>query len=102
MSTPSTLREKYTAEREKLYAIRESLQTAILELVSGESVTSYSIGQRSVTRTRADLKSMQDALAQLEHDFVVMAGGKKNILQFNIDFKNVLNIFNNIRMEKYT
>lgn len=28
------------------------------------------------------------------HDFVVMAGGKKNILQLNIDFKNVLNIFN--------
>lgn len=66
MSTPSTLREKYTAEREKLYTIRESLQTAILELVSGESVTSYSIGQRSVTRTKADLKSMQEALEQLD------------------------------------
>ena len=63
---PKTYREKYLAERAKLYQIRETLDNAILELISGESVVSYTIGQRSVSRTKADLKSMQEALKELD------------------------------------
>ncbi len=63
---PKTYREKYEAERAKLYQIRETLDNAILELISGESIVSYTIGQRSVSRSKADLKSMQESLKEID------------------------------------
>ena len=63
---PRTLREKLTRERTELYQTREIIHKAITELVGGASVVSYSLQNRSVTRTRADLGSLKAYLAELE------------------------------------
>lgn len=66
MTVPNTLREKYTMEREELYETRSIIAGAINELLSGASVTSYTIGNRSATRTRADLNSLKEFLRGID------------------------------------
>ena len=63
---PRTLREKLTRERAELYQTREIIHKAVTELLGGESVVSYSLQNRSVTRTRADLGSLKAYLAELD------------------------------------
>lgn len=63
---PRTLREKLTRERTELYQTREIIHKAVTELLGGESVVSYSLQNRSITRTRADLNSLKAYLAELE------------------------------------
>ena len=63
---PRTLREKLTRERAELYQTREIIHKAITELVGGASVVSYSLQNRSVTRTRADLNSLKTYLTELD------------------------------------
>ena len=63
---PRTLREKLTRERAELYQTREIIHKAVTELLGGESVVSYSLQNRSVTRTRADLNSLKAFLRELD------------------------------------
>ena len=63
---PKTLRQKLTRERTELYHTREIIYKAIEELVGGAAVTSYSLQNRSITRTRADLGSLKAYLAELD------------------------------------
>lgn len=56
---PRTLREKYILERERLYAEVERAEAAYSDLISGK-VTSYSLGNRSLSRTQADLRALMD------------------------------------------
>ena len=56
---PRTYREKLILERERLYVEIERAEAAYSDLISGK-VTSYSLGNRSVSRTQADLKSLMD------------------------------------------
>ena len=63
---PRTLREKLTRERTELYQTREIIHKAIAELLGGASVVSYSLQNRSITRTRADLGSMKAYLRELD------------------------------------
>lgn len=63
---PRTLREKLTRERTELYKTREIIFNAVNELVGGASVVSYSLQNRSITRTRADLNSLKAYLAELD------------------------------------
>ena len=63
---PRTLREKLTQDRERLYETRNILFNAITDLVGGASVVSYSLQNRSVTRTRADLGALRLALKEIE------------------------------------
>lgn len=63
---PRTLREKYTIERENLYAARESMTSALNELLAGEATASYSIGNRSTSIARSNLKDLQDAIRKVD------------------------------------
>ena len=63
---PRTLKEKLTRERAELYQTRDILHKAITELLGGASVVSYSLQNRSITRTRADLGSMKAYLRELD------------------------------------
>ena len=63
---PRTLKEKLIRERTELYQTREIIHKAITELLGGESVVSYSLQNRSITRTRADLGSLKAYLAELD------------------------------------
>lgn len=63
---PRTLRERLTRERTELYQTREIIHKAVTELLGGESVVSYSLQNRSVTRTRADLNSLKAFLRELD------------------------------------
>lgn len=63
---PKTLREKLMLDREQLYAARASIFAARLDLIAGEQVTTYSIGNRSRTVTAANLKDLEDALASID------------------------------------
>ena len=63
---PRTLREKLTRERTELYQTREIIHKAVMELVGGAAVTSYTLANRSVSRTRADLGSLKAYLAELD------------------------------------
>lgn len=67
MSAPTTLREKLMNDREMLYNARSSLYNAILELAGGAAVASYSLGNRSVTKTRASLGDMQKSLRFIDN-----------------------------------
>ena len=62
MATPKTLRERYTLERDALYARYDAMNAALNELIAGEATASYTIGNRSTSVTRANLKDLQDAL----------------------------------------
>ena len=59
IAIPTTLREKYMMEREALYRLLFKLDDGILALSSG-SVSSYSLGNRSVSYADIDkLKSLR-------------------------------------------
>lgn len=66
MSVPNTLKEKLEADREYYYSMRSTLQAAILELIGGEAVVSYTLGGRSVSRSRADLNAMKEQMKYCE------------------------------------
>ena len=63
---PRTLREKLTRERTELYQTREIIHKAITDLLGGAAVVSYSLQNRSITRTRADLNSLKAYLRELD------------------------------------
>ena len=63
---PRTLREKLTRERVELYQTREIIHKAVTELLGGAAVVSYSLQNRSITRTRADLNSLKAYLRELD------------------------------------
>ena len=63
---PRTLREKLTRERAELYQTREIIHKAVMELVGGAAVTSYTLANRSVSKTRADLGSLKAYLRELD------------------------------------
>ena len=63
---PRTLREKLTRERTELYEMRDTIHKAIMQLIAGESVVSYTLQNRSVSKTRADLGSLKAYLAELD------------------------------------
>lgn len=64
---PRTLREKLLRERDELYQTREIIHKAILELLGGAAVTSYTLQNRSISRTRADLGSLKTYLRELDN-----------------------------------
>ena len=64
---PRTLREKLTRERAELYQTREIIHKAIAELLGGASVVSYTLANRSVSKTRADLGSLKTYLRELDN-----------------------------------
>jgi hypothetical protein len=66
MAFPKTYREKLEQDLEQLWKIRESLYTAILELSAGQMTASYSLGNRSVTKSRASLGDMKKGLREIE------------------------------------
>ena len=63
---PRTLKEKLTRERTELYQTREIIHKAITELLGGASVVSYTLANRSVSKTRADLGSLKTYLRELD------------------------------------
>ena len=63
---PKTLRQKLTRERTELYQTREIIHKAITELLGGASVVSYTLANRSVSKTRADLGSLKTYLRELD------------------------------------
>ena len=63
---PRTLREKLTRERTELYQTREIIHKAITELIGGASVVSYTLANRSVSKTRADLGSLKTYLREID------------------------------------
>ena len=63
---PRTLRQKLTRERAELYQTREIIHKAVMELVGGAAVTSYTLANRSVSKTRADLGSLKTYLRELD------------------------------------
>lgn len=63
---PKTLREKLEGDLQQLWAIRVSLYSAILELSSGAMTASYTLGNRSETKTRASLGDMQKGLRMID------------------------------------
>lgn len=70
MTVPASLYEKYSTERVALYSLLEKLDSAILELASG-NVASYSLGNRSVSYTDLDKikglrKETTDRIEELE------------------------------------
>lgn len=64
---PRTLREKLMRERTELYQTREIIHKAIMELLGGAAVTSYTLANRSVSKTRADLGSLKSFLADIDN-----------------------------------
>ena len=66
VTPPRTLREKLTQDRERLYETRNILFNAITELVGGAAVTSYTLANRSVSKTRADLGGLRLALKEID------------------------------------
>ena len=66
VTPPRTLREKLTQDRERLYETRNILFNAITELVGGAAVTSYTLQNRSVSKTRADLSSLRLSLKEID------------------------------------
>lgn len=63
---PRTLRQRLMMEREEAYATLSIIRNAITELVAGAAVTSYTLQNRSVSRTRADLGSLKAYASELE------------------------------------
>ena len=63
---PRTLREKLTRERTELYQTREIIHKAVSELIGGAAVVSYTLANRSVSKTRADLNSLKAYLRELD------------------------------------
>lgn len=65
-NVPRTLRERLLMDRAKLYEIRGIIFNAVTELIGGAAVTSYTLANRSVSKTRADLNSLKAYLAELD------------------------------------
>ena len=63
---PRTLRERLMMEREELYETRGIIHKAVMELIGGAAVVSYSLQNRSCTKTRADLGSLKTYLRELD------------------------------------
>lgn len=63
---PRTLRERLMMEREELYETRGIIHKAVMELIGGAAVVSYSLQNRSCTKTRADLGSLKAFLRELD------------------------------------
>lgn len=63
---PKTLRQKLEQDRAKLYEIRGIIFNAVTELIGGAAVVSYSLQNRSVSKTRADLGSLKTYLRELD------------------------------------
>ena len=63
---PRTLRERLMMDREELYETREIIHKAVTELIGGAAVVSYSLQNRSVSKTRADLGSLKTYLRELD------------------------------------
>ena len=63
---PRTLKEKLTRDRTELYQTREIIHKAITELLGGASVVSYTLANRSVSKTRADLGSLKTYLREID------------------------------------
>ena len=63
---PKTLRQKLLMERTELYQTREIIHKAITELIGGAAVVSYSLQNRSISKTRADLGSLKTYLRELD------------------------------------
>ena len=66
VTPPRTLRQKLMQDRERLYEMRNILFNAITELVGGAAVTSYTLQNRSVSKTRADLSSLRLSLKEID------------------------------------
>ena len=66
IKVPRTLRQRLMMEREEAYATLSIIRNAITELISGASVVSYSLQNRSCTKTRADLGSLKAYASELE------------------------------------
>ena len=65
-NVPRTLRQKLMMEREELYEMRDTIHKAIMQLIAGESVVSYTLQNRSCTKTRADLSSLKAFLKEID------------------------------------
>ena len=63
---PRTLRERLMMDREELYETRGIIHKAVMELIGGAAVTSYTLANRSVSKTRADLGSLKTYLRELD------------------------------------
>ena len=63
---PRTLRERLVMDREELYETRGIIHKAVMELIGGAAVVSYSLQNRSCTKTRADLGSLKAFLRELD------------------------------------
>ena len=63
---PRTLRAKLEQDRAKLYEIRGIIFNAVTELIGGAAVTSYTLANRSVSKTRADLGSLKTYLREID------------------------------------
>lgn len=57
-----TYRQKYTEEYEALSTRYKAMQTAYTDLVEGR-IVSYTLGNRSVTRSSVSLKELTDAMS---------------------------------------
>ena len=66
VTPPRTLKEKLLQDRERLYETRNIIFNAITELVGGAAVTSYTLANRSVSKTRADLGGLRLALKEID------------------------------------
>ena len=66
ITPPKTLRQKLEQDRAKLYEIRGIIFNAVTELIGGAAVVSYSLQNRSCTKTRADLGSLKTYLRELD------------------------------------
>ena len=63
---PRTLRAKLEQDRAKLYEIRGIIFNAVTELIGGAAVVSYTLSNRSISKTRADLGSLKTYLRELD------------------------------------
>lgn len=63
---PRTLRERLMMEREEAYSTLSIIRNAINELVAGAAVASYTLANRSISKTRADLGSLKAYASELE------------------------------------
>ena len=61
---PRTMREKLEIERERLYALVYKAEAGYSDLIEGK-VSSYTLGNRSLSRTQADLKTLMDFVKQM-------------------------------------
>ena len=66
VKVPRTLREKLMIQREELYETRDVIHKAVMELLGGAAVASYVLGNRSVSKTRANLSELRAALREID------------------------------------